>query len=131
MTLAAPILAVLLKERVAGELKAQAKRGLPDVVQQAAAAVGPRFGQIIDDFAARLADFVTAAGDALHRGIQEVLDHALTERRSQGVDTAARAAEVDRQLEALSAVDGRLAALRDRLWAFSTDLTGSPTNSAT
>ena len=91
----------------------------------------PQFEQIIEDFQARLADFVTAAGDALHKGISEVLDRALAERRSQGVDAEARAHEIAAQLEKLGAIEANLASLRDRLWASSTDSTGSPINSAT
>jgi small GTP-binding protein len=131
LTLAAPILAVVLKGRASGELKAQAKKSLPEVMHNAADAVRPRFEQIIEDFQARLADFVTAAGDALHKGISEVLDRALAERRSQGADTEERNREIAAQLEKLGGIEANLAALRDRLWASSTDSTGSPTNSAT
>jgi small GTP-binding protein len=131
LTLAAPIIAVVVKERVAGAVKTQAKQALPEVIDKAAAAAGPKFGQIIDDFQARLADFVTAAGDALHKGISEVLDRALAERRAQGVDVEVRVKEVDGQLARLAAIESRLEELRDQLWASSTDSTGSPTSSAT
>jgi small GTP-binding protein len=131
LTLAAPILAVVLKERVSGALKTQAKQNAPEVVEKAAATVGPRFDQIVEDFAGRLADFVTAAGDALHRGISEVLDRALAERRTQGVDVEARVGEVDGQLGRLTGIEGRLGALRDKLWESSTASTGSPIKSAT
>ena len=109
LTLAAPILAVVLKERASGQIKAQAKKNAPEVIQRAAEAVRPRFEQIIEDFQARLADFVTAAGDALHKGIGEVLDRALAERRSQGVDTEARTQEIVVQLDRLSAIEANLA----------------------
>jgi len=130
LTLAAPIIAVVVKERVAGAVKAQAKQALPEVIDKAAATAKPKFEQIIDDFQARLADFVTAAGDALHKGISEVLDKALAERRAQGVDVEVRVKEVDGQLERLSTIEARLEQLRDQLWASSTDSTGSPTKSA-
>jgi hypothetical protein len=93
--------------------------------------VGPKFGQIVDDFQGRLADFVTAAGDALHRGISEVLDRALAERRAQGVDVEVRVQEVDEQLGRLVRIEGTLEGLREKLWASSTDSTDSPTSSAT
>lgn len=129
LTLAAPILAVVFKERVAGEIKAQAKKNAPAVIEKAAAAVAPRFNEIVEEFAARLADFVTAAGDALHRGIGEVLDRALAERRAQGIDVKAREAELDAQSKRLVAIEARLLALRERLWASSTASTGSPGSS--
>jgi small GTP-binding protein len=131
LTIAAPILAVVLKGRASGELKTQAKKSLPEVMHNAADTVRPKFEQIIEDFQARLADFVTAAGDALHKGISEVLDRSLAERREQGADTEERNREIGAQLEKLGAIEANLAALRDRLWASSTDSTGSPTNSAT
>ena len=116
LTLAAPILALLLKDRVSGEIKAQAKRGIEEVVDRAAAAIGPKFEQIVEDFQVRLADFVTAAGEALHKGIGEVLDRALAERRAQGVDTAVRDQEIGRQLTRLGEIERHMAALRDELW---------------
>jgi small GTP-binding protein len=128
LTLAAPVLAVVLKERVAGEIKAQAKKNAPEVIEKAAKAVAPRFEQIVEDFAARLSDFVTAAGDALHRGISEVLDRALAERRAQGVDASVREAELEAQAARLGQIEARLAALRERLWASSTESIGSPSS---
>ena len=116
LLVAAPILAAVFRERVSGQIKQQAKEGAPDVIRKAAEAVGPRFESIVNDFAARLSDFVTAAGDALHRGISEVLDRALAERRAQGVDADARDREIGAQLERLSAIEQRLTDLRDKLW---------------
>ena len=55
----------------------------------------------------------------------------LAERRAQGADTESRTQEIAAQLERLVAIEANLAQLRDRLWASSTDSTGSPTNSAT
>ncbi len=123
LTLAAPILAVVIRERTAGQIKAQAKEAAPVVIKKAAETVGPRFETIVNDFAGRLTDFVTAAGDALHRGISEVLDRALAERRAQGVDAAQRDGEIAAQLERVGEIERRLGALRERLWASST---GSP-----
>ena len=114
---AAPVLAIVLRGRAAEQVKKAAKEEAPLVIRKAAEAVGPRFDKIIDDFTQRLSDFVTAAGDALHRGISEVLDRALADRRAQGVDVAAREREIEAQLERLRAVERRLEGLRERLWA--------------
>jgi small GTP-binding protein len=131
LTLAAPIIAVLVRERVSGAVKNQAKEAMPELIDKAAAAVEPRFDHIVEDFAARLSDFVTAAGDALHRGISEVLDRALAERRAAGVDVEVRVQEVEGQLAELAQIEARLSALQGRLWGSSTDSTSSQTSSAT
>jgi uncharacterized protein Yka (UPF0111/DUF47 family) len=102
---------------MADEIKRQAKQQAPQVVQTAAQAMLPRFQQIVDDFAARLADFVTAAGQALHRGISEMLDRALAERRAQGLDVAVRQREIDGQIEELRRLEERLDQIRQSLWA--------------
>ncbi len=117
LTLAAPIIAVLVHGRLSDQVKAQAKEQAPEAVRNAAAAIAPRFAQIVDDFAGRLSDFVTAAGQALHRGISEMLDRALTERRAQGLDAAAREREISDQLAGLGRLDSRLEELRQRLWS--------------
>ena len=92
---------------------------------QAAQAILPRFQQIVDDFAARLADFVTAAGQALHRGISEMLDRALAERRAQGLDVAVRQRELDAQIAELRTLEDRLDGIRQSLWSPSVESEGS------
>lgn len=117
LTLAAPIIAVLIHSRMADEIKRQAKQQATQAVQTAAQAILPRFQQIVDDFAARLADFVTAAGQALHRGISEMLDRALAERKATGLDVAVRQREIDAQVEELRKLETRLDEIRQILWA--------------
>jgi small GTP-binding protein len=131
LTLAAPIIAVLIHGRLAGQIKAQAKEQAPEAVRTAAAAIGPRFSQIVDEFAGRLSDFVTAAGQALHRGISEMLDRALAERRAHGQDVAVRGRELDAQLQSLQKLQERLEQVRQQLWTSLTDGTASPTSSPT
>ena len=107
---------MLIHGRLAEQVKAQARTQAPEAVRNASAVIAPRFGQIVDDFAGRLSDFVTAAGQALHRGIGEMLDRALAERRSCGADAAARETEISNQLATLEGLEARLAELRQRLW---------------
>ncbi|MCS6915301.1 MAG: dynamin family protein [Myxococcales bacterium] len=130
LTMAAPIIAVLVHGRIASQIKAQAKEQAPEVVRRACAAVAPRFMQIIDDFAGRLSDFVTAAGEALHRGISEMLDRALAERRMQGMDIEARDRELQEQLQVLGTIEQHITELRQRLWTSLGDSTDSPPRSA-
>ncbi len=81
LTLAAPVLAFVLRGKLAAEMKAEAKAQAPLAVDRVAALVGPKLDEIVDGFGARLLEFVAQAGDTLARGIAEVLDRALAERR--------------------------------------------------
>jgi hypothetical protein len=82
MTLAAPVLALILRGKVAQEVKAEARQAAPEAVNKAAAALAPKLDQIVDEFVQRLQEFIAEAGAALARGIAEVLERALAERRS-------------------------------------------------
>jgi small GTP-binding protein len=118
LTLAAPIVAMLLKGRVAQEIKGEAKERAPEIVRKVAATVAPKLEEIIDGFAGRLKEFIAEAGNALARGIAEVLDRALAERQ-QLRDTAADSSEgmaIDRALSELRAIDGRIADIRQAVW---------------
>ena len=55
-----------------------------------AALVGPKLDEIIDGFGARLLEFVAQAGDTLTRGISEVLDRALRDRRAADATVSAK-----------------------------------------
>ena len=90
LTLAAPVLAFVLRGTVAAEIKAEAKEQAPLAVDRVAALVGPKLDEIIDGFGARLLEFVSQAGDALARGIADVLDQALRERKAGRRDSRPR-----------------------------------------
>src|SRR5436190_681226 len=92
LALAAPVLAMVLRGRVATEVKAEAKEQGPVAIDRVAALIGPKLDEIIDGFGARLLEFVSQAGDALSRGIADVLDQALRERRG-GADAVLRAVQ--------------------------------------
>ena len=117
LTLAAPILAIVFQSRIAAEIKEDAKKKAPEAITKAAGLMGPQFGQLVDDFAKRLDDFVTSAGDKLYAGIGEVLDQAIAERRALGADVAPQAQETDAQVATLTDIDSRLTELRNQLWA--------------
>jgi small GTP-binding protein len=119
LTLAAPILAFVLRGKVAAEVKVEAKAQAPLAVDRVAALVGPKLDEIIDGFGARLLEFVAQAGDTLTRGISEVLDRALRDRRAADatVSATADAAGIDSALSALRAIDERIAEIRQKVWA--------------
>lgn len=116
LTLAAPILAIVLQSRVAAEIKEHAKQKAPEAVRRAAAAIAPHFDKLVDDFGARLSEFVTSAGDKLYRGISEVLDQAVAERRVKGAELEPLAGATDDQLARLEKMEQQLVAVRAKLW---------------
>ena len=118
LTLAAPILAFVLRGKVAAEVKVEAKAHAPLAVDRVAALVGPKLDEIIDGFGARLLEFVAQAGDTLTRGISEVLDRALRDRRAAdaALSATADAAGIDAALSALRAIDERIAEIRQKVW---------------
>jgi GTP-binding protein EngB required for normal cell division len=119
LTLAAPILAFVLRGKLAAEVKNEAKAQAPLAVDRVAALVGPKLDEIVDGFGARLLEFVAQAGDTLARGIAEVLDRALGERRAAEAQTAATtdAAGIDAALAELKKIDERIAEIRQKVWS--------------
>ncbi|HTE49553.1 MAG TPA: dynamin family protein [Kofleriaceae bacterium] len=128
LTLAAPILAIILKSKVAGDIREQAKERVPGVVLRAADAMGPHFTGCIDDFARRLSDFVTAAGNTLYRGISEILDQTISERRRGEVAAAAVLEETGDKARAVAGIRVQVDALRGELWRLGVDATGGITS---
>jgi small GTP-binding protein len=116
LTLAAPILAIVLQSKVTAELKDQAKERAPEAVQRAAAAMGPHFERTVDDFTRRLAEFVAGAGDKLFKGLTEILERAIVERKERGGEMQPIAQATDAQLERLEQSISRLGTVRAELW---------------
>jgi GTP-binding protein EngB required for normal cell division len=119
LTLAAPLLAFVLRGRVAAEVKIEAKAQGPVAVDRVAALVGPKLDEIIDGFGSRLLEFVAQAGDTLARGIADVLDLALRERRAatDHAPSAADRAKIEAALAGLRALDERIVEIRQRIWS--------------
>jgi small GTP-binding protein len=118
LTLAAPLLAFVLRGRVAAQVRAEAKEQGPMAVDRVAALVGPKLDEVIDGFGARLLEFVSQAGDTLARGIAGVLDQALRERRAADEKQASTvdAKQIDAALSELKAIDERIAEIRQKVW---------------
>jgi small GTP-binding protein len=118
LALSAPVLAFILKGRVAAEIKAEAREQAPLAIDRVAALVGPKLDELVDGFGARLLEFVAQAGEALGKGIAEVLDRARAERQARGAASDARAdvAAVDAALKNVRALDERIAEIRQRVW---------------
>jgi small GTP-binding protein len=118
LTLAAPIAAMVLRGRVAREIKQEAQKRAPETVRSIAAVLGPKLDEIVDGFADRLSAFVAESGAALSRGIAEVLASALAERkRRQAAPDETDADATSTALEErLSALEIAIDDLRQKVW---------------
>jgi GTP-binding protein EngB required for normal cell division len=124
LTIAAPIMAIILKSKIAGDIRIQAKERVPAAVLKAAEVMKPHFDKCIDDFARRLSEFVSNAGNTLYRGISEILDRTMTERREHAGGIAELKSATTRQILQIRATTSALRQLREGLWA-SEDLPGA------
>jgi len=118
LTLAAPVLAVVFRGKIGRELKAEAKERAPEAVDRVAALLGPKLDEAIDTFAARLSEFVAQAGAALARGIAEVLNRALAEKKVHAdvAGASSEAATVDAAVRELKSIDEQMADVRQTVW---------------
>ena len=117
LTLAAPILAIVLKSKIAGDIRVQAKEKVPAAVLKAAEAMKPHFDRCIDDFAKRLSEFVSNAGNTLYKGISEILDRTMAERRQQGGNIEGMKTVTTTQIAQVRAATSALSQLREGLWS--------------
>jgi small GTP-binding protein len=116
LTLAAPILAIVIKSKVAGDIREQAKDRVPKAVHRAADAMGPHFDKAVDDFTARLSSFVASAGNTLYRGISEILDKTIAERKGGEKEQLAVRAETAEHIAAVRELRGELERVRQHVW---------------
>jgi GTP-binding protein EngB required for normal cell division len=121
LTLAAPILAIVLKSKVAGDIRQQAKERVPTAVRNAATAMRPHFDQCIEDFSARLRSFVSAAGNALYKGISEILEQTIRERRAHAGEVDSLRAGTSEQIRNVTAMRKAIEQLREALWRSHTE----------
>jgi small GTP-binding protein len=116
LTLAAPVLAIVLKSKVAGDIRAQAKEKIPPAILHASDVMRPHFEKCVDDFAERLSAFVTSAGNALYKGISEILDQTIEERKAHGEKVDVMRAETSEQIQAVASARAALGDLRSMVW---------------
>lgn len=117
LTLAAPILAIVLKSKIAGDIRVQAKEKVPAAVLNAAEAMKPHFDKCIDDFGKRLSEFVSNAGNTLYKGISEILDRTMRERREAGGAIDGLRLATSEHIAQVAALRLALAQLREGLWS--------------
>ncbi len=116
LTVAAPILALVVKGKVEGEYRKKAKEVAPEVLKQAAAQVGPKLDEMIEEFAAKLDAWVLHAGEELHREVLEVLNAAQSARANGEEDEVKALALVEDNGVRLDKATRRIEELRGGLW---------------
>ncbi|MBX3189839.1 MAG: dynamin family protein [Labilithrix sp.] len=117
LTIAAPILAIVVRDRVDAEYKKRAKEQAPDVIRAAAKQVGPKVDEMIEDFAKKLDTWVVTAGEELYREVLEVLNASRDARAKGDQDEAQAKADVEAQDARLEKAKKRVEDLRATLWA--------------
>ncbi|WP_437976262.1 dynamin family protein [Sorangium sp. So ce295] len=116
LALAAPVLAVYVKDKVEAETRKKAKEMAPIALREAATRIGPKLDEMIQEFASRLDAWVVTAGQELHREVIEVLKAAREERVQAEPSSESQLKACDAQAEALQALTSRLEGLRSALW---------------
>jgi hypothetical protein len=109
-------LAIVLKSKIAGDIRVQAKEKVPAAVLGAAEAMKPHFDKCIDDFARRLSEFVSNAGNTLYKGISEILDRTMLERRAAGSQVEPLKQATSTHIEQIIGARRALDLLRGALW---------------
>lgn len=117
LTIAAPIMALVLRDRIDAEYKKRAVEQAPEVLRQAAKQVGPKIDEMIEDFAKKLDAWVVTAGEELYREVLEVLNASRDARAKADHDETKAKAEVESQSERLEAARKHVADLRSTLWS--------------
>lgn len=116
LTLAAPILAIVLKSKIAGDIRVQAKEKAPAAILGAADAMKPHFDKCIEDFGKRLSEFVSNAGNTLYKGIGEILDRTILERRARTESVEVLRAATTDQIAQVRAATAAIKQLREAIW---------------
>ena len=117
LTVAAPILAIVVRDRVDVEYKKRAKEQAPDVIRAAAKQVGPKLDEMIEDFAKKLDTWVVTAGQELYQEVLEVLNGSRDARAKADHDETRAKEEVEAQDKRLAKAKTRVEELRATLWA--------------
>ncbi len=116
LALAAPVLAVYVKDKVEAETRKKAKELAPGALREAASKIAPKLDEMIQEFAQRLDAWVVTAGEELHREVIEVLQATRAERASEQPAAEAAIRTCEEQGAQLERVQARLEGLKSSLW---------------
>ena len=113
LTIAAPVLAFVMKDKVDAVIRDRAKEQGLAAIRNAGAKVEAEFESVIAEFAEKLKQFVEDSGDRLYRQVAEALDRVVAEREKHAdagetlelelSDVRDRVAETRATLEAIRA----------------------------
>lgn len=117
LVLAAPLLALYVRDKVDDEVRKRAKELAPEALREAATKVGPKLTEMIDDFAKVLDAWVVSAGEEMHRELLEVLTVARAERDVQAASEDEARRGLEGRAGALATVKTKLERARAALWA--------------
>jgi GTPase SAR1 family protein len=117
LTLAAPLLALYVRDKVEVETRKRAKEMGPTALRDAAAQVGPKLDEMIDAFATELDTWVVTTAKEMYRGMLEVLTAARSERDSRKSTDESALSLLETDTGKLAEVQGHLESMRSQLWA--------------
>lgn len=114
LTLAAPVLAFFLRDKVDARVKGRAREEGVRAIEEASVRVEEEMLRVINEYGDSLKDFVETAGDRLYQQIEEVLEQVQKER-AETEDLDALRADVEERLVAVRRVGRVLQKSREHL----------------
>jgi len=105
MTLAAPVLAYVLRGKKDERVKERAKEEAPALVHEATQKVVEAFEARIDDFGQRLRAFLTQADDETRRSILELVEDAKTAQEAGAEGRMDLGARIDASLARVAEIE--------------------------
>lgn len=130
LTLAAPLLALLFKDRADKEVKRKALENAPKVIREVARKVEPELLGSIDRFGEKLEEFVTGANEEMRRTMIEILGSTRAALASAQHDVAPDLAEVDALLARARALRDSIELQRGAAWDTAQLPTSAPAEGA-
>ncbi len=114
LTLAAPVLAFFLRDKIDARLKERAREEGVRAIEEASIRVEEEMLRVINEYGDSLKDFVETAGDRLYQQIEEVLEQVQKER-AETEDLDELRADVEERLVAVRRVGRVLKKSREHL----------------
>lgn len=121
LTLAAPILAFVVREKVSDKIKERAREEGLKAIEDANEKIEQELLRVIHDYGDRLKQFVETAGDRLYRQIEEALNQVQVETAGDA-DRQALLSEVESQLKSVRTIQEKILAHREALSTHATKL---------